>query len=43
MAAQKVWLPNFPAACFGEKLGLKLPKHLQDVITFVFCEACVDS
>lgn len=27
---------HFPTACLGAKLGLKLPKHLQDVTTFVF-------
>lgn len=37
-------LPSlFPVLCLREKFGLKLPKHIHKVITFVFNEACVDS
>lgn len=36
MAAQKVWLPNFPTACFGEKFGLKLLKPIYKMLSLLF-------
>lgn len=36
MAAQKVWLPNFPTACLGEKLDLKLAKHIYKMLSLLF-------
>lgn len=39
MAAQKVWLPNFPAACLGEKLGLKLPKYFYKMLSLLVVDS----
>lgn len=36
MAAQKVWLPTSLLHVSGEKLGLKLPKHIYKVLSLLY-------